>query len=79
MLGESSTDLDSFYRILAKWNDLKVSIWDVAIDLLSSWVFVILLFFLVLFFGEPSIKVDKIGSPDGVHCGHLLLSFLFLR
>ncbi|MCI18660.1 hypothetical protein A2U01_0039815, partial [Trifolium medium] len=35
-VGESRTDFDSLCGILAEWNDLKVSIWDEAIDLLSS-------------------------------------------
>ncbi|MCI46486.1 hypothetical protein A2U01_0067726, partial [Trifolium medium] len=47
-VGESSTNLDTLCRILAKWNDLKVSVWDGMIDLLSSWLFVLLLFFFVL-------------------------------
>ncbi|MCH87433.1 hypothetical protein A2U01_0008303, partial [Trifolium medium] len=51
-VGESSTDLDSLYGILTKWNDLEVSVWDGTIDLLSSWLFIFMLLFLVPFFGE---------------------------
>ncbi|MCI55452.1 hypothetical protein A2U01_0076703, partial [Trifolium medium] len=49
-VGESNTDLDSLCRIPAKWNDLEVSVGNGTIDLLSSWLFIFLLLFLLLFF-----------------------------